>query len=278
VLIPRFWARTKGDATDPEGKKYDLHVWGWSQEGVTDALSAAERRLREIVGRLTRGESGDEYFYGRLPLREEILRTLSGEALEGEEVVVTRNRYGAEVLNTARLPFVDVDSPPGGASKGLLGFFKKDTTDPALTRIREACARHGRYGFRVYRTSAGYRVLATDLSMDPKSQATQDFLGSFGSDPAFMKLCRIQGSFRARLTPKPWRMDLPLPPNQHPREEGPGRTEFEAWLERYEDTAQEFATCRFLESIGSTRPSARSRVLIEEHDRVTRATSDLPLA
>ncbi len=278
MLIPRFWARTRGDATDPEGKKYALNVWGWSQEDVSDALSVAQRRLREVVGRLTRGELGDEYFYGRQPLREEILRTMSGEAFEGEDVVVTRNRYGAEVLNTARLPFVDVDAAPGGASSGFFGLFKKDKTDPALTRIREACARQGRCTFRVYKTSAGYRVLAADLSLDPKSQATQDFLGSFASDPAFMKLCRIQGSFRARLTPKPWRIDLPLPPNQHPRDDPSARAEFEAWLSKYESACREFATCRFLESIGPTRPSSRSRALIEEHDRVTRATSDLPLA
>lgn len=275
--IPRFWARTKGDATDPSGKKYALSIWGWSQDGVTDALSVAQRRLREVAGRLTRGEPGDAYFYGRQPLREEILRTL-GESREGNEAVVTRNRYGAEVLNTSRLPFVDIDSPPGGASSGFFGFFKKDKTDPTLVRIREACAQKGRSTFRVYRTCAGYRVLAADLAMDPKSQATQEFLTSFGSDPAFMKLCRIQGSFRARLTPKPWRMDLPLPPNQFPRDDRAAQTEFQSWLEEYERASSKYATCKFLESIGSTRPSSETRIVVEEHDRVARAESDLPLA
>jgi len=278
MLIPRFWARTKGDATDPGGKKYALNVWGWSEDGVTDALVMAQRRLREAVARLTRGETSDEYFYGKQPLREEILRTL-GASGEGGEAMVTRNRYGAEVLNTARLPFVDVDVPPAVGLSSLFGFFKKkDKTDPVLTRIREACARNSRSTFRVYKTNAGYRVLAPDLSMDPKSQSTQDFLAGFGSDPAFMKLCRIQGSFRARLTPKPWRIDCPPPPNQHPREDPSARTVFDAWLKKYESVSQAFATCKFLESIGSTRPSAETRTLVEEHDRVTRAESNLPLA
>ena len=60
MLIPRYWAKTKGDATDPQGKKYALSIWGWSQEGVSDALSVAQRRFREVVARLTRGEPGDE--------------------------------------------------------------------------------------------------------------------------------------------------------------------------------------------------------------------------
>lgn len=275
--IPKFWARTKGDATDPSGKKYALNVWGWSHDGVTDALGVAQRRLREVAGRLARGEAGDEYFYGRQPLREEILRTL-GEPGEATESLVTRNRYGAEVLNTARLPFVDIDSQPGGGSSGFFGLFKKDKTDPTLVRIREACARHGRSTFRVYRTCAGYRVLATDLSLDPKSQATQDFLSSFGSDPAFMKLCKIQGSFRARLTPKPWRMDLPLPPSQFPRDDRAAQAEFEEWLKEYDRASAGFATCKFVESIGTTRPSTETRGIVEEHDRATQADSDRPLA
>ncbi len=277
MLIPRFWSRTKGDVTGPSGKKYALNMWGWSQEGVTDALGVAQRRLREVTGRLARGESGDEYFYGRQPLREEILRSV-GEPDGAIEALVTRNRYGAEVLNTARLPFVDVDLPPAGASSGFFGFFKKDKTDPTLKRIREACAQKSRSTFRVYRTRAGYRVLATDLSMDPKSEGTQDFLASFGSDPAFMKLCRIQGSFRARLTPKPWRIDLPLPPSQYPREDPAALAEFEEWLKEYERASSGFATCKFIESIGTARPSTETQGLVKEHDRVTRSESDLPLA
>jgi hypothetical protein len=278
MLIPRFWARAKGDATDPKGKKYALNVWGWSQDGVTDALAVAQRRLREGIQRLARGEPSDEYFYGRQPLREEILRTLGDPGAENE-AMVTRNRYGAEVLNTARIPFVDVDAPRSGGSSGFFGLFKKkDKEDPILARLREACGRSGRSTFRIYKTSAGYRVLAPDLSLDPKSQDTQDFLGAFGSDPAFMKLCRIQGSFRARLTPKPWRIDVPPPPNQFPREDPSTRAAFSDWLKTYESAAQSFATCRFLESVGSMLPTSRSRALIEEHDRATQAESGRPLA
>ncbi len=277
MLIPRYWAKTKGDATDPQGKKYALSIWGWSQEGVSDAVSVAQSRFREVVARLTRGEPGDEYFYGRQPLREELIRTL-GEPGERTEALVTRNRYGALVLNTARLPFADIDSPPAGLGSGLFGFFKKDKTDPTLLRIREAGARHARSTLRIYRTFAGYRVLAADLALDPKSESAQDFLAGFGSDPAFMKLCRIQGSFRARLTPKPWRLDLALPPNQYPRDEPAAQAEFDAWLKGYEQACSGFATCKFLESMGSTRPSSETLALVEEHDRMTRAQSDLPLA
>ena len=86
---------------------------------------------------------------------------------------------------------------PAEGPSGFFGFFKKDKTDPTLVRIREACTRHSRSTFRVYRTCAGYRVLATDLSLDPKSQATQDFLASFGFRPRVHETLQDPGKLSA---------------------------------------------------------------------------------
>jgi hypothetical protein len=156
MLIPRFWARESGTSTDPKGKLYRFNVWGWSQESSADALTMARQRLSQLVSRIAQGEPPGAYFYGKQPPREEIIRSL-GEPGSRTEAVVTRNRYGALVLNTAQVPFIDVDSPRLGA----------------IAR---------------------------------------------------------------------------------------------------------FASCRYLESVGSGRPAPESREIVEEHDRVSGALSDLPLA
>jgi hypothetical protein len=274
MLIPRFWERTRGEATDPEGKRYALTIWGWSQESVSEALGVAERRLRESVARITRGEAGGDYAYGRNPLREEIVREIG----DGGGATITRNRYGALVLNTATFAFIDIDTEESGPGLSkLFGFFRKSSEDPALVRIREACAANNRYSYRIYRTRRGFRLLVTTASLDPKSSATEALLKAFGADPAFTTLCRIQGSFRARLTPKPWRVDCPLPPGQHPRDPGAGR-DFDLWRARYEAASKGFATCQFVEGIGAARPSTEGLVLVELHDRETKAASGLPLA
>jgi hypothetical protein len=273
MQIPKFWAAVRGEATDPEGKRYALRLWGWSQQDVADALSLAQRRLRETISRITSGAIGDDYAYGRAPLREEIVRTIG----EAGETIITRNRYGALVLNTTRLPFIDVDTTPAASGGGLLGFFKKaPAVDPALERIRAACARNARHGFRIYKTSAGYRVIVTTGGLEPQSSGTEALLKDFGSDPAFIKLCRLQSSFRARLTPKPWRIDCPLPSGQHPRE-GKEADAFRSWLSKYEAASDGYAACRFLESTGA-RPSTGLMVLVEEHDRICGAESGRPLA
>jgi hypothetical protein len=277
MLIPRFWTRAEGTATGRDGQRLALRLWGWSQESVADALALAKRRVAELSARLASAAPGDPYLYGsRQPLREEIIRYLGADGRG--EAVVTRNRYGALVLNTAQVPFIDVDAAAPAGWQGLKQLFGgAAAVDPTLERIREACARHPRQAFRVYRTHSGYRILATNTFLDPMSDETTAFLNGFGADPAFVALCRLQGSFRARLTPKPWRVDVPAPPGQHPRDPN-AKSEFGVWLLKYDTASRGYATCALVEAIGSAPPDTDVRAIVDEHDRVTRATEQLPLA
>ena len=277
MLIPRFCARAYGAATDREGRRLALRLWGWSQDGAAEALDLARRRVAEVNARLAGTAGADPYLYGsRQPLREEIVRYLGSDGRG--QAVVTRNRYGALVLNTAHVPFIDVDAEAPSPLQGLKRLFgRAPAADPTLTRIREACGRHPRQGFRVYRTHSGYRVLATNTYLDPASDETTGFLNGFAADPAFVTLCRLQASFRARLTPKPWRCDVPAPPGQHPRDPAT-QSEFAAWLLKYETASRAYATCAFVDAFGSAPPDADGRAIVDEHDRVTRAMEKLPLA
>jgi hypothetical protein len=278
MRIPRYWAKTESSASDAGGKPLRLTIWGWSHESVADAAATAQQRLADVVRRVTGGIAGDSYGYGRTPLREEILRSL-GEPDTPSEAVITRNRYGAEVLNTAQVPFIDVDAPEDTTGSRLKSLFsRRPATSPVLEAMRQACQLNGRFGFRIYRTHSGYRLLVTNSLLDPRGAETQTLLAAFRADAAFAALCRAQGSFRARLTPKPWRCDCPLPPGQHPREDASTREAFAAWLERYRSASAAYATCKFVESFGSALPSSAARVIVEEHDRATRSDADLPLA
>lgn len=266
----------------PKRRPYRLESWGWSDRSVAAALEVARRRLSDVAARIASGDLSRKYPYGERPLREEILRTF-GETGAPNEAVVTRNRYGALVLNTARVPFIDVDAPDPEPDwfrklRALFGRRLPETPDAVLERIRAACRRYERHGFRIYRTRSGFRVLATDLLLDPTSASTRELLDAFGSDPRFVRLCAVQETFRARLTPKPWRCDRSLPPGQHPREDAAARARFEEWLRGYESACERFATCRFLESVGSESAVPDARAVLEEHDRVTKATTQLPLA
>jgi hypothetical protein len=92
--------------------------------------------------------------------------------------------------------------------------------DPAaspMRRLHEWIERHPAWGVRVYRTRSGLRYLVTHAPYspeDPNIKAAMEFLGA---DPQYRNLCKAQKSFRARLTPKPWRVGLTAPHLEFPR-------------------------------------------------------------
>jgi hypothetical protein len=278
VNIPRFWARATTEIRDPRGRELELTAWGWSTTSTSDADRKARERLDVVLARVRAGqELAHGYGYGLRALREEIVQELRGPD-GATAAVVTRNGYGALVLNTARTMFVDVDLPPRpGGLRRLFGA-KADGEAQTLGRLRQTLAAHSAGSFRIYRTAGGFRVLATDPLFTPGSPEAEGLMTAAGSDPAFLKLCRAQQSFRARLTPKPWRCAHRAPESQHPREDAGAQQAFAAWLTEYEAACRGKATCRFLEAIGHDRVHREVTPLLELHDRTTRAVESLPLA
>ncbi len=277
--IPKVWEKASGDGQLPDGRVLPVSTWGWGDDEAA-ARSTARERLGRLLERLRSGQPFPEgYGYGNRPLREEILETISGEQADNPVAMVTRNRYGAKVLNTARLLFLDIDIPPQGLLQRLRRLFGAPAAEEVrLEELRQALTRYGRATFRIYRTASGFRALAVDREYDPAGREAQELMQATGTDPAFSRLCRAQGSFRARLTPKPWRCDLSLPPGRYPREETNSQQAFAAWLRQYEKVSESFAVCRYLETVGSGSARGEIRTMLELHDRVTRCDSQLPLA
>ncbi|MBI2297001.1 MAG: hypothetical protein HYU76_13435 [Betaproteobacteria bacterium] len=282
MQIPRYWVKAEGNSQTGDGRELRVAVWGWGGDNPS-AEREANNRLQRLLERIRRGEPFPEkYAYGTRPLREEIVQTLDKGNVEHPAAVVTRNRYGALVLNTARLLFLDIDLPPmtlGQRLRRLFSAGRADPADAALTKLREALERSRRSAtFRLYRTAAGFRAIAIDRDFDPAGRDTEELMRLTDTDPAFARLCRVHQSFRARLTPKPWRCGCPLPPGQHPREEGDARQRFAAWCGAYEQASARFATCRYVDTVGSGRPKERAAELVTLHDRVTHSSESLPLA
>lgn len=110
--LPRHWAVHRETVDLPGRGELDLALWGWSADSPAEAERHARRRWQEVVDRggpVRPGEAAEEY-YPRRHLPEEILEEIHDG--RGELVAaVTRNRYGAEVLNTDLLLICDVDFP-----------------------------------------------------------------------------------------------------------------------------------------------------------------------
>lgn len=278
--IPVSWAKAQGEYRTRDNRQQKVEVWGWGTDEASANVEAGARLERAILRRQQGGPLPDVYAYGDRPLREEILETIDDPNGHEPIALITRNRYGAIVLNAANLLFLDIDLPPASAGKTLKAFFSRAKPGPdtiALAALRDALTRYGQASFRIYQTAAGFRAIAVDRAFDPAGHDAQDLMGATGTDPAFANLCRIQKSFRARLTPKPWRCACLSPPSQFPRDAA-DVADFTEWLARYEAASSHYATCRFIEAVGPNAPSGIVEDLVGVHDAMTRCTEALPLA
>jgi hypothetical protein len=280
MRFPKHWARATHTRAAQNGKAFTFTCWGWSDESAEAAQREAYARAERVTARFVSGQPLNRYGYGDRPLREEQLEVFDDEA--GRTLaVITRNAYGALVLNAARAMFIDIDLPeakPAGMFGGLLGDKKPSPEAEALARIQQWAARRPDNGLRVYRTAAGLRGLVTSYPFHPADGEAQQILTALGSDPLYATLCRAQESFRARLTPKPWRCGLPNPPGAFPRETPQAEARYQHWLHGYQATAAQYAVCRFIAHYGDTRLHPEIAPIVALHDKHTLAARELPLA
>lgn len=279
--IPKQWFLARATGRLPDGREVPIKTWGWGDD-PRSAEAEAGTRLRRVLDRLARGESfpGTYPEYASRPLREEILAVFGERAGAEPSAILTRNAYGAQILNVANLLFLDIDvAPATGWQQLLVGLrLQRDSRHAdGLAKLRQALQGYGRATFRIYRTAAGFRVLAIDRQFDPDGPDTRQLMAATDTDPDYRRLCAAQRSFRARLTPKPWRCGSERMHPRYPRSDD-NQTRFQTWLEQYESACGSFSTCEYLETVGSGRPIEAFEELLELHDRITRSAETLPLA
>lgn len=252
-------------------------AWPWSRGKADKALAAALSRLAASSRRCQRrkGEFNGPY-YGTSYNPEEIIAST-----DVSHAVITRNHYGSLIVNASRALFIDIDVAPIGRISRWMNSFRgryRGRWHKMLEDLRTVLSSERDEGFRIYRTAAGFRVLATTSEFEPGSPRSERLMHAVGADPTFVNLCQLQGSFRARLTPKPWRCDATKPPNAFPRKSASDQERFAEWLADYQCACQNRATCRYLGCVGSERVHERVALVVELHDRETKAFESLPLA
>ena len=106
------------------------------------------------------------------------------------------------------------------------------------------------------------------------------------ADYNYMNMCRLQDCFRARVSPKPWRIGLKREDNKiYPQGvDGlwPVKEEFmkerKAWIKEYDQLAINFASCKFVKAIGSSVVHAKAEAVRKIHDKYCRSDRDLEMA
>lgn len=274
MKIPPYWVTEKRQGSDG----YLWKLRGISYKSMAEARERLEERFRirsEFAAR--HGVSADAVAQHCSRLRElDELRAEEYSTLLMEPVlqqvdadnVITRNRYGVQVLNSTSLCFVDVDRFPLTVWDSLRGLLGKGSTpeEKLLQVLRNLCAADDSLGARLYRTHKGWRVMLTGKGLAPASPRMHDICRALHADPLYESLCARQQCWRARLSPKPYRVGVPRYP--HPVDsESVNTLEAQQWLQRYESACHGKGVCRLVDAVGRKMQSP----IIELHDRMTGA-------
>jgi hypothetical protein len=317
IIVPKYWSESKTKRI-VNGSSYTIKRFGWADTSQEEAKSHAEERLEQALKTLT--EKGDvrridhKVSYNGaegIPIREEVV-------CKHDEVVISRNSYGALCLNTPDVMFADIDldyepsswigasvvvfiSIIGGAfafhnqSWGIffgsvvLGMFasspiskfvnnkineqKGGLEKEAIDRFKQVSDDNPDLHMRIYKTTMGYRILFMEDTHDPKSDSTQKILRSLKSDSTYIQMCRNQNCFRARVSPKPWRIGIdrlrPRPGVWPVREEL--MPERQTWIEEYTKKSTCYSTCAYLMTLGSRTVNQKAEFVRKLHDELCKS-------
>ncbi|MFA5260692.1 MAG: hypothetical protein WC450_05635 [Candidatus Omnitrophota bacterium] len=267
MRVFKYWAKYEGDIR-VGSETHKVTCVGGSNDSESCARDAAREKLRRVQDHiLGKPHVFDDY---EVEIKEEIIRVLD------DNNIITRNRYGAEVLNSSNVMMIDIDEPP----RGVMDLFRRLDTQQKKARIiamvekrSEKYARDG-LGFRVYETAKGIRVIVLGGSFDPESRASKNLLKDMNTDRLYAFLCVRQKCYRARLSPKPSRIKCKARKFKVPYAQDE-REEIERWKDAYYKKSRGFSVCKYIATFGK---DALSSGIVETHDGMTGAHQSLTLA
>lgn len=322
MIVPKYWAEAT-KKTKFEGRQYTIKRFGWSNESPDVAQHHAEQRVDEALEQLKidkkiRRIDHKVAYNGAegLPIREEIIT-------QYDDVIITRNSYGALCLNTPDVLFADIDFVTQAhssfylivffallACSGLgaiyfsswlifaIGFVlsllltstiakkifkfqqkRKGTPEQhALEKIRAFSTNYPTWHLRVYRTPNGYRILVMHQIFEARDEQVQLFFKAIHADPYYNLMCRNQNCFRARVSPKPWRIGVErLRQGIWPVDQERLLLR-ESWVREYERQAENYASCRFVEQFGSQMTHPKAKRVQSIHDQYCKSDTRLDIA
>ena len=259
MKIYKYWTIEKQKIII-DGTQQEVTCYGGSNVSMDDARAKAQEKAQKIQRKI----AGEKHLFEdyESEIREELLQTIDDRS------VITRNRYGARVLNVEKLMILDIDKPKSSGG-GLAGLFKKKDPRPPKEQIFDmvktlATTKYTNLSFRIYETFQGARVIVLGRDFDPRDSETKKMMDEFNCDPLYTLLCIKQDCYRARLTPKPSRMKFRGFKVKYPREGDEG--EFQRWVSEYESMSRNFSVCKFVGQVGASHSMPD---VVQLHDDVT---------
>ncbi len=233
----------------------------------TGRLSLQERNALACLSRVAIGDTSFapqwyELENGQYSVADEpIVHEISHDGQP--QGIVTRNRYGCLVLNCDSMMIVDVDIAASEQDKIQDCVSSSQVAlsqEQAIAAVESLVQQFPDLGFRVYRTRNGLRHFCITQLSDPLDPATHRVMSSLYVDPLYSRLCQFQGTFRARLTPKPWRVD-----REHQEQ-----FVYDRITGLVLPHSSPYAVCHLIEVLGNSEILPQFEPLLQTHDSYCR--------
>lgn len=272
----KYWVK-KSVLIEINGKKINKNFFEGSNVSKIEAENNLNNKLNQLIEDFKKSILKKPRERDKIKIAEyqnvNIVEDLILELIENK-AYVTRNYYGAEVINVENIMFLDIDfsssilsykSPYEKISllekiKFALGIDKKriqekkDKNNEIKKELEKINLEfnlkknraninifyHLKYIlknykdllFIIYKTSAGLRLVEVTKKWDAKDKNTIELMNQFGCDKSYVALCMKQNCFRARITPKPYRLNIEKLNIIYPYEENE-KEKINNWLYQY---------------------------------------------
>ncbi len=262
----KYWAKFEGFLL-VDGVERKAAFLGGSNISEEDARNSAVRKYESVQNRINGNKNEFESY--EVEIKEEQIEEIN------ESAVITRNRYGAHVLNTENQMILDIDEPP----VSIFDLFARKSAEWKLRRLKKVTEKlyislnKPLLGFRIYQTCKGFRVIVTGEPILPKENLAHIISQKLNADPLYWHLCKKQNCYRARLTPKPYRIKYKTIKIKVPAD-AQRKEEIASWERGYWEKSKNYSVCRYIGTVGSDNPND----LILLHDKYTRANDSRKLA
>ena len=165
MRVFRYWVRCS-DELVVGGEKQVSTVYGGSNISVEDAIKEARNRLEKVQAKILYGRVLKNKDY-EVDIREEIVQEIDFQN------IITRNRYGALVLNSENRMFIDIDQ-----NKRFMGFWdwllrnnlpRKELLQQKIIK-KLSSKKYRATNARVYETNNGFRVVLLKETDSPRNK------------------------------------------------------------------------------------------------------------
>ncbi len=259
----RYWIEDKFSIKVGSSRQ-EITILSGSNESEADAAKRAKEQASIIEERIQSGSKKEEY---ESSINEYVEKEID------DSNIVTICRYGAKILNTDEYTILDLDDYP----VDILDFFRSVRKLPKKERIvakfLDRVTKNQEIGtdFRIYETSKGIRVIGKKY-IDPEGKGYTKLMRSLNVDWLYVFLSKRQMCYRARLTPKPYRLKIKTIKVSSPLV--CSSDDYIQWEKMYTEASNKSAVAKYLQSVGKDFGSDR---IIKFHDEICRSHSNLKL-